>query len=883
MYRLRSLPALLVLAGLLAGVLPGSMGAQETAPGIALPTEDVVARAYYSSRAELDALAGRYDLWEVRPDEGYAVLRLSPAGYRALLAQGLRLEVDPERTKQLRQPLSIPSFPCYRTVEETYATLQSLATAYPGLVSLHDIGDSWDKVTPAGPAGYDIWAIRISNQDIPGPKPRFFLMAEIHAREYATAELATRLAEYVLERYGHDPEITFFVDYHELYVVPMTNPDGRKFAEQGYMWRKNTDDVAGGGCTFPDYGIDLNRNYSYKWGCCGGSSGDPCAETYRGPDRASEPETQTIMSYTLSLFPDQNGPNGDDEVPPAAPDDATGIFITLHSYSELVLWPWGWTGDPAPNGDQLATIGIKLASYNGYDPHQSFGLYTTDGTTDDWSYGKLGIASFTFEIGTSFFQDCAYFVDDIWPGNREALLYAWRIAGTPYMTAYGPDARQALAQPAGVPPGSPATLTATIDDTGNGGQDVAAAEYYLLPLHDSTPPGAPGSGTALQPADGAWDSPVEAVQAPLDTAALAPGTYLLAVRGQDAAGHWGPLTATYFYILVPGVSPVIEGHVYAAGSTIPLAAGVEAGLFRTSTDPATGYYSMTVVSGTYDMTAYASGFATATVGGVVAVDHQVTQQDPYLSSFCDILADDGEAGNPGWIPQDPWALTGEAAHSPSHSWTDSPGTDYARAANVSLSSPVLDLSAVVGVALEFWHIYDTEPGYDYCYVEYSTDGGSTWKQAASYSGHQAAAWQRAEMPLAALDGQAQARIRFRLRADGSVQYDGWHIDDIALTGGGPGCPAPTAPLAAFSSNSPVPLGAPVVFSNESSGSPCPAYLWSFGDGITSTVANPIHTYAAAGAYTVTLSAVNALGSSSASHSVEVIAYRVYLPLVYRES
>ena len=114
-------------------------------------------------------------------------------------------------------------------------------------------------------------------------------------------------------------------------------------------------------------------------------------------------------------------------------------MITLHSYSELVLWPWGWTGTDAPNHAQLQTLGRKLAYFNSYNPQQSNDLYPTNGTTDDWSYGELGIASYTFEMGTDFFQDCTTFQNTIYPKNCQALLYAFKATRQPYMDPKGPE------------------------------------------------------------------------------------------------------------------------------------------------------------------------------------------------------------------------------------------------------------------------------------------------------------------------------------------------------------------------------------------------------------------------------------------------------------
>jgi carboxypeptidase T len=112
----------------------------------------------------------------------------------------------------------------------------------------------------------------------------------------------------------------------------------------------------------------------------------------------------------------------------------------MHSYSQLVLWSWGFTYDPPPNNTALVTLGRKFAYFNGYEPDQAVGLYPTDGTTDDFAYGELGLAAYTFELGTTFFQDCSTFENQILPDNLEALVYAAKTARAPYMLPAGPDA-----------------------------------------------------------------------------------------------------------------------------------------------------------------------------------------------------------------------------------------------------------------------------------------------------------------------------------------------------------------------------------------------------------------------------------------------------------
>ncbi|HPC82278.1 MAG TPA: M14 family zinc carboxypeptidase [Thermoanaerobaculaceae bacterium] len=571
---MKTLRALVLLAAL-ATALPCATSSGEPS-SLAMPAGPVVARIHYQTEEQLGELTSTLDVWEVHPAESVLVARLDPVQLALLTAEGYAVEVDEAKTAllyEVRVPLpgqvnAIPGYPCYRTVEETYAAYDALVASYPGLVTKVDIGDSWDKLTPGGPPGYDLWALRVTSAAIPGPKPRFFLVAEVHAREYTTAETAIRFVEFLLERYGVDPDVTWLLDRCELHVVPMANPDGRKFAEGGDLWRKNTDNDDG--CTTPGaYGTDLNRNHSFKWNQ-GGSSGSPCAETYRGPSAGSEPEVQAIQAYVASLFPDQRGPADTDPAPP----DATGLLITLHSYGGLVLWPWGFTSTPAPNGTALQTLGRKLAYFNAYTPEQSVTLYPTSGSTDDWSYGELGIASYTIEMGTQFFESCSPFEGTIWPANRNALLYALKACRRPYQTPAGPEPVNVQVSPQGTLPGGVLTLTATLDDTrfrsGTGEPVQAIAEARWTADAPSFVTGTPTS--PMSPTDGAFNSPLENVQALIDTSGWSPGRHLLFVEGKDAEGNWGVPAAAFVCVSAAasavGVSPSSVAGSGNPGATV---------------------------------------------------------------------------------------------------------------------------------------------------------------------------------------------------------------------------------------------------------------------------------------------------------------------------
>jgi murein tripeptide amidase MpaA len=520
------------------------------------PAEDGpwVVRAYYTDPRMVAGLATWAEPWEIDREAGYVMVMVDRAGYEQLLAAGFRVVVDTDRTTELNRPRNllpnqtagIPGYPCYRTVEETFATAEEIAVAHPELATWVDVGNSWEKTEAGGAPGYDMMVLRLTQAAVPGPKPKLFVMSSVHAREYAPAELNTRFAEYLVSNYGADADVTWLLDYHEIHLMLQANPDGRKWAEgDDRWWRKNTNNNY---CTDSNLrGADLNRNFEFQWNCCDGSSPDPCTETYHGAGPASEPETQAIQTYLRSQFPDQRAP----DLTVTAPTTATGVFIDVHSYGEWVLWPWGFTSTVPANGPALQTLGRKFAYFTGYKPEQAGAwYYTTDGATDDFAYGDLGLAAYTFEIGTAFHQDCASFESQILPDNLATLLYAAKVARTPFQTPSGPDALEVTVAPPVAELGDVVTLTATITDgryVNRHGiepvQSIAAAEFYVdvPPWVTTTTP----ISHAMTAVDGAFDESVEAVTAAIDLTELMPGRHMIFVRGRDADGNWGVISATW--------------------------------------------------------------------------------------------------------------------------------------------------------------------------------------------------------------------------------------------------------------------------------------------------------------------------------------------------
>jgi Carboxypeptidase regulatory-like domain len=146
-----------------------------------------------------------------------------------------------------------------------------------------------------------------------------------------------------------------------------------------------------------------------------------------------------------------------------------------------------------------------------------------------------------------------------------------------------------------------------------------------------------------------------------------------------------------------------------------------------------------------------------------------------------------ENGSAGWITggsPNTWAITSSTAHSPTHSWTDSPSSDYADNATTYLKSPVLNTWYTRNLRLSFWTRYSLETGWDYVFLDYSTNGGATWSSSsqalATLTGIHTN-WEQVAMDIPDLQNNSNLAFRFRLVTDTSVAEDGIYLDDISLS------------------------------------------------------------------------------------------------------
>ncbi|MFY1573997.1 M14 family zinc carboxypeptidase [Verrucosispora sp. WMMD703] len=346
----------------------------------------------------------------------------------AITRLGFRLEAIaalPTERGQAEGDVGLLGFPSadsnYHDYPEMIAAVNKVVADHPTLARKVSIGSSYE--------GRDLVAVKISdNVATDENEPEILFNAQQHAREHLTVEMALYLLNLFTDNYGSDSRITSLVNNREIWVVPSVNPDGSEYdiATGSYRsWRKNRQPNSGSSYV----GTDLNRNWSYNWGCCGGSSGSTSSDTYRGPSAFSAPETQALRNFVNSRVV-----GGVQQIK---------ANIDFHTYSELVLWPYGYTYNntaPGMSADQyntFATIGQQMAATNGFTPQQSSDLYVTDGSSIDWMWATHGIWAYTFELYPGSASGGGFYPpDEVIPQqtsrNREAVLILSEYADCPY-------------------------------------------------------------------------------------------------------------------------------------------------------------------------------------------------------------------------------------------------------------------------------------------------------------------------------------------------------------------------------------------------------------------------------------------------------------------
>jgi hypothetical protein len=748
----------------------------------------VMIRVYFDDTNQIQIIADNYDVWTINPKQKFAVIQvLDEPSYHELIKLDLTLRldhklmqqnaIDSARIKTLsNKGVGIPGFACYSTVAETLQKVDQLNADYPDLVEIIDIGDSWEKIQN-GAAGEDLQVIKITNENIKTEKPILFMASSIHAREYATAELNTRFAQYMIINYGIDADVTWILDHHEIHLSLVTNPDGRKQAQTGILWRKNTNNNH---CTGSNNrGVDLNRNYPYQWAI--GGSNSACSEVYYGPSEASEPEISAQIDYLRNTYDDNRGPGAND----AAPDNTAGIFVDIHSYSQLVLWPWGYTNAVTANDNQLQALGKRTALFNQYRPQPVNDLVITGGGSIDAIYGELGVASLAFELGTAFFQDCPTFESQIMPDNLLALLYLARVTQAPYTQPLGPDIENLLVIPNVIVSNTTVQVSGIADDDrynqSNGAQaftTVQAVKTYIneLPIESN-------AGIDLAASDGSFNSSRESFTGDISTNNLTVGKHLLYVQASDDS-YDGATYAQFIDVVEAQNVATLSGTVINALTGLP----IENALLNINQSQAlsdiNGSYTQYIQAGIADLSVQANGYADFTLNALNLIAGDQLIQDIELQPFCDLFADDVEQGNIGWQADSPWAISTDQSNSPTHAWTDSPGGQYNDSSSISLISPDISVSDVSSVEISYMSLCDTEAGYDFGYFEIQFNN-EPWQEISRCDNQ--SSWQ-AELHQVNLPvNTSTLKLRFRLTTDDFVTSDGWHIDDVRVKASGAVC------------------------------------------------------------------------------------------------
>jgi carboxypeptidase T len=312
------------------------------------------------------------DVWQVKAD--HVVLRAAEDQAARLRQMGYTTEEVIQTESHLATFATAEAIAAYHSVETLENELHQLADSQPEIAELREVGRSLED--------RPIWALRIGERR--GSEHKLLFMGCHHAREWVSVEVAYLLAEHLVNN-ASQALVRDWLQRGEIWVAPMVNPDGHEYSRtQDRLWRKNRRRNADG-----SIGVDPNRNYGYMWGTLdvNTSSHVPRDETYVGPCAFSEPETRAVRNLVArELF--------------------RGV-ITYHSFSQLILYPWGYTDKPSPD----AFAGLKMAELakqmqqlihnvhgSTYTPQQSSQLYPTAGDTTDWTYGEYGIPSFTIEL-----------------------------------------------------------------------------------------------------------------------------------------------------------------------------------------------------------------------------------------------------------------------------------------------------------------------------------------------------------------------------------------------------------------------------------------------------------------------------------------------------
>ncbi len=341
------------------------------------------------------------DVWEVKPD--HVVLQADESQAGRLEAMGYGVEQLVLTGPYLSTFATEAATAGYHTAATLEEDLRSLTEEHPEIAELREVGRSVE--------GRPLWALRIGERRGSARKVAFFGCH--HAREWISVEVPFRLVEYLLGNSSSEP-VQGWLQQGEVWVAPMVNPDGHEHTRTvDRLWRKNRRRNEGG-----SIGVDPNRNYGYMWGTLNVSTSShvPSDQTYVGPRAFSEPEVRAVRNLVArELF---------------------GGVLSYHSYSQLILYPWGYTSEAIEDETDLGEMRDLAEDMEGlirgvhgrtYTAEQASQLYPTAGDTVDWTYGEYDVPSLTVELRPASAMDGGFIlpadqIEPCWEENRPAAL-----------------------------------------------------------------------------------------------------------------------------------------------------------------------------------------------------------------------------------------------------------------------------------------------------------------------------------------------------------------------------------------------------------------------------------------------------------------------------
>ncbi|NWW91428.1 CBPA1 Carboxypeptidase, partial [Rhynochetos jubatus] len=333
------------------------------------------------------------------------------------------------KSRRIERSTRTFDFASYHTLEEIYDWMDVLVGDHPSLVSKIQIGQSYENrplyvlkvgtgITLTLPsrerAGAEIPPLSVQFSTGGSNRPAIWLDAGIHSREWITQATGIWTANKIAKEYSRDPSVTSILDSMDIFFEIVTNPDGLAFTHSSNrMWRKTRSINSGSHCV----GVDPNRNWDAGFGGSGSSS-NPCSETYRGPYAHSEREVKAIVDFIRS--------HGN-----------VKSVISIHSYSQMLLFPYGYKTAPAPDHQELNELAKKAVSDLAatYGTKYTYGsivdtIYMADGTTIDWAYDNGVKYSFTFELRDTgrygFLLPSTQIIPtatETWPAVMDIMLY----------------------------------------------------------------------------------------------------------------------------------------------------------------------------------------------------------------------------------------------------------------------------------------------------------------------------------------------------------------------------------------------------------------------------------------------------------------------------